>query len=158
MPQGRERWPQRIALARSHGVCNGDGMRRPLLVLVLLASLCVFATGASAATSLASLQGTWSGVDMGVTPEIRVTLKLSGGANGSTVRLAGKINCSGRETFTGRTATSFRFQERILRSTSDHCIGLGWVTLTPRADGSLAYHWTDGGTSHARAILQRVVL
>jgi len=130
-------------------------MHRLLYVIVLAIMAVAFAPTASAATSLASLKGTWVGKDVGA--EIRVTMRLSGGANGSTVKLRGAINCSGRETYTGRTATAFKFQERILRSASDNCVGLGWVTLTPQPDGTLAYHWTDRAGNHARAMLQRLM-
>ncbi|GEM_PF-2230302 len=130
---------------------------RLIVILTMLAAATLMAPVASAATSLASLKGTWGGTDNGAKPKIQVTIKLSGGANGSTVVLRGGINCSGIETYTGRTPTAFKFQERILRSASDDCVGLGWVTLTPRRDGKLRYHWTDG-TNTARAVLQRLVL
>ncbi len=60
---------------------------RPILPLIVFASATLGAPVASAATTFGLLKGTWGGTDNGAKPKIQVTIKLSGGANGSTVVL-----------------------------------------------------------------------
>ncbi len=60
---------------------------QPILALIVFAFAILCAPVALAATTLALLKGTWGGTDIDTSPKIRVTIKLSGGANGSTVVL-----------------------------------------------------------------------
>lgn len=73
--------------------------------------------------------------------------------------LVGGINCSGRLTFVGKDATSYRFVERITKSTSTGgALARGIARFTPLADGSLDYAWKlDGGGQSAAATLRRSV-
>lgn len=114
-------------------------MRVRLVVLVaLIIALLVIAPGASAAsTTLAALKGMWSGQLVGASPAIQMSLRVSGGTNGLTVRSRGGIICTGRETYTGRKGEGFTFRERITGSQLPSCVGLGNVTITLRDDDRL---------------------
>ncbi len=134
--------------------------RSSLFTITIILAIAAFAPTASAATTpLQSLAGRWTGTLDGAKPKITVTIDLTGQWNGSRIALAGGINCSGRLTFVGKDATSYRFVERITKSTSTGCaLARGIARFTPLADGSLDYDWKlDGGGQSAAATLRRSV-
>ena len=123
-----------------------------LLAITIILAIAAFAPTASAATApLESLAGRWSGTVNGAKPKITVTIDLTGQWNGSRITLAGMINCSGALTFVGKDATSYRFIERITKSSSASCEKnqRGTATFTPLADGILDFAWklSGGGQS-----------
>ena len=130
-----------------------------LLTLAIVIAVATFAPAASAATSLQSLAGRWSGTLNGSKPKITVTIDLTGQWNGSRIALTGGINCSGRLTFVGKDSTSYRFVERITKTTSTSCaLARGIDRFTPLADGSLDYAWKlDGGGQSSATTLRRSV-
>jgi len=125
--------------------------RSSLLTLAIIIAIAAFAPAASAATPLQSLAGRWSGTVNGAKPKITATIDLTGQWNGSRITIAGGINCSGALTFVGKDATSYRFIERITKSSSASCEKnqRGTATFTPLADGTLDFVWklSGGGES-----------
>lgn len=134
--------------------------RSSVLTITIILAIAAFAPTASAATTpLQSLAGTWTGTLNGSKPKITVTVDLTGQWNGSRIAFDGGINCSGRLTFVGKDATSYRFVERITKTTSTSCaLARGIDRFTPLADGSLGYAWKlDGGGQSAATTLRRSV-
>ena len=134
--------------------------RSSLLTITIILAIAAFAPTASAATTpLQSLAGKWTGTLNGAKPKITVTINLTGQWNGSRIAFDGGINCSGRLTFVGKDATSYRFVERITKTTSTSCaVARGIDRFTPLADGSLDYAWKlDGGGQSAATTLRRSV-
>ena len=133
--------------------------RSSLLTLAIIIAIAAFAPAASAATPLQSLAGRWSGTVNGAKPKITATIDLTGQWNGSRIAFGGGINCSGRLTFVGKDTTSYRFVERITKTTSTSCaLARGIDRFTPLADGSLDYSWKlDGGGQSSTTTLRRSV-
>lgn len=132
--------------------------RASVLTIAIILAIAAFAPTASAATTpLQSLAGKWSGTLNGAKPKITVTIDLTGQWNGSRIALGGGTTCSGRLTFVGKGATSYRFVERITKTTSTGCaLARGIARFTPLADGSLDYAWKlSGGGQSATATLRR---
>ena len=88
-----------------------------------------------------------------------MTIDLTGQWSGSHIAFGGGINCSGRLTFVGKDATSYRFVERITKTTSTSCaLARGIDRFTPLADGSLDYTWKlDSGGQSSATTLRRSV-
>ena len=134
--------------------------RSSLLTITIILAIAAFAPAASAATTpLQSLAGRWTGTLNGAKPKITVTIDLTGQWNGSRIAFGGGINCSGRLTFVGKDTTSYRFVERITKTTSTSCaLARGIDRFTPLADGSLDYSWKlDGGGQSSTTTLRRSV-
>ena len=134
--------------------------RSSVLTITIILAIAAFAPTASAATTpLQSLAGKWTGTLNGSKPKITVTIDLTGQWNGSRIALRGGINCSGRLTFVGKDSTSYRFVERITKTTSTSCaLARGIDRFTPLADGSLDYTWKlDGGGQSSATTLRRSV-
>ena len=134
--------------------------RSSVLTITIILAIAAFTPAASAATTpLKSLAGKWTGTLNGAKPKITVTIDLTGQWNGSRIAFRGGINCSGRLTFVGKDATSYRFVERITKTTSTGCaLARGIDRFTPLADGSLDYTWKlDGGGQSASTTLRRSV-
>ena len=134
--------------------------RYSVLAITIILAIAAFVPTASAATTpLQSLAGKWTGTLNGSKPKITVTIDLTGQWNGSRIAFDGGINCSGRLTFVGKDATSYRFVERITKTTSTSCaLARGLTRFTPLADGSLDYAWKlDGGGQSAATTLRRSV-
>ena len=128
-------------------------MKRPsIFTIFIILAIAALAPAASAATTpLQSLAGRWSGTVNGAKPKITATIDLTGQWNGSRITIDGGINCSGALTFVGKDATSYRFIERITKSSSASCEKnqRGTATFTPLADGILNFAWklSGGGES-----------
>jgi hypothetical protein len=144
-------WADRLA---THGPVWNDhrvGRLRLALALVVVGLLVAPVAAWADGDGRVVLRGTWTGTLIGVDPPITAHVRLG---ERDRIRFRGGIECRGTLTYVGRRGAAFRYRERITASASRDCVRLGFVHLTPRADGSMLYQWWGGGL-RARAILRR---
>ncbi len=134
-------------------------MRRRTLLALALIALAAMPPTASARTSLADLRGPWGGSLDGVDRPTEMVVRVSGGSKGSTIAFTGGIDCSGALIYGGRRGERFTFTERITKSATDRCGGLGIVRLRLRADDTLLYRWEPlyGDFDPSYSVLQRLL-